>query len=110
MVLQASRGGRAVLTELSTVECLRILLDQQAHQLSGLRATTWELVARLSPNLTISEWHGPARDAYELTVLRLAQQVTRLAWALEEAISATSQAVATLSSSALSSSVRSGSG
>ena len=97
MVIRAKRGGDRGITDISTTECLRILLEQQLRELTILRGRAWHVATRMPSALPPGEWRGPAHDAYTVLIDRLNHQVKCLAHALDEAASASSQAVATLS-------------
>ena len=86
-----------MITDLSTAECLRILLEQQVRELTALRGRAWDVATRMPSALPPGDWRGPAHDAYTVLVDRLIQQVMALAHELDEAVSASAHAVTTLS-------------
>ncbi len=84
--------------DLSTAECLRILLDEQAARLRVLVSLIAGSARHRMPDLPPEDWSGPARAAYDAVVARLRAELDETLRNLQDAAQQSARAAATLES------------
>lgn len=87
-----------LIAELSSAECLRRLLDEQAWRLRSVAATVRGAAHHRMPDLPPADWSGPARAAYDELVRRVRSELEEGLSNLEEAATQSIRASATLES------------
>ncbi len=84
--------------DLSTTECLRMMLEEQAARLRVLVSLIAGSARHRMPDLPPEDWGGPARSAYDRIVERLRAELDEVLRCLQDAAEQSARAAATLES------------
>jgi hypothetical protein len=86
------------ITDPSTAECLRMLLEDQAARLRMIASLVAGSARHRMPHLPPADWSGPARTAYDGVAERLSAELEDALRCLQEAAEQSARAAGTLES------------